>query len=70
MFAFWGCDLSAISRWVVRIAMIAVGKNKDPPRRHGDTEKSRKTNGVEWGKRGDKPGVEWGDMGCEWGGMG
>jgi hypothetical protein len=27
-------------------------------------------NGVEWGKTGDKPGVKWGDMGCEWGGMG
>jgi hypothetical protein len=26
--------------------------------------------GVKWGKPTDKPGVKWGDMGCEWGGMG
>jgi len=25
---------------------------------------------VEWGKADVKPGVKWGDMGCEWGGMG
>jgi hypothetical protein len=37
---------------------------------HGDMKKSGKNNGVEWGKRSDKPGVKWGDMGCEWGGMG
>jgi hypothetical protein len=26
--------------------------------------------GVKWGEGCDKPGVKWGDMGCEWGGMG
>jgi hypothetical protein len=26
--------------------------------------------GVKWGKPTDKTGVKWGDMGCEWGGMG
>ena len=60
---FLGYDPSADGRWVVR------GKTKI---HHGDTEARRraKTNGVEWGKRGDKPGVKWGDMGCDWGGMG
>ena len=34
-----------------------------------ETRRGQKTNGVKWGRRYDKPGVKWGDMGCESGGM-
>ena len=46
------------------------GRERDPKAQPNYGPLGMAARGVEWGKRGDKPGVKWGDMGCEWGGMG
>ena len=81
----FGILVEAQGEGTARSGDPVIGKPKTSPQIHADdagqgnptshrggaeTRRKAKRCGVKWGKRVDNPGVRWGDLGCEWGGMG